>query len=86
LEAELERLNKAVTESFQELSTEKQKNSDLKSRIEELELALELEKKKNDTESVLDADEYRGMLEIAKKERDDALDLVREIRKLMVKN
>jgi hypothetical protein len=88
LEAEVEKSNKAATESLQELVKEKLKRSDLENRIEKLALALELEKKKihqNDAKSILDI-EYHGMLEIARKERDDALDLVREIRKLMVKN
>ena len=90
LEAEVEKSNKAATESLQELSKEKQRRSDLENRVEELELALELERKKihqNDAKSSsLDAEYYKRMLEIAKKERDDALDLVREIRKLTVKN
>lgn len=96
LESEIEKSNKAATESLQELSKEKLKRSDLENRIGELEFALELEKKKNLRKKKIhqqhhlndDKDvEYCGrMLEIAKKERDDALDLVREIRKLMVKN
>ena len=102
LEAELERSKNTVTKSLQELSNEKQRCLDLESRIEELEVALELErskvchdchekkekkKKKKDAESGLDdGRNYEKMLETAKKERDDALDLVREIRKLMVKS
>ena len=105
LEAEIEKSNKVATELLQELSKEKLKRSDLENRIEELELALELEKKKNsmrkkkihhhhhqqqqhqnDDKTILDIEYCGRMLEIAKKERDDALDLVREIRKLMVKN
>ena len=91
LEAEVEKSNKVATESLQELSEEKLRRSDLENRIEALELALELEKKKskihqNGAESILDAEYYGRMLEIAKKERDEALELVREIRKLMVKN
>ena len=99
LEAEIEKSNKAATESLQELSKEKLKRSDLENRIEELEFALELEKKKNlkkkkihqqhhlnDDKSILDVEYCGRMLEVAKKERDDALDLVREIRMLMVKN
>lgn len=90
LEAEVEKSNKAATESHQELSKEKQRRSDLENRIEELESALELERKElhqNDAKSSnLDAEYYKRMLEVAKKERDDALDLVREIRKLTVKN
>ena len=39
----------------------------------------------DDTVVVSDIDYCKRMLEITKKERDDALDLVREIRKLMVK-
>ena len=87
----------------------------MENRIEELEFALELEKKKNllkkkkiqqyqhqqqqqlptvavavvnanDDAVVSDCKRMLDSLEIAKKERDDALDLVREIRKLMVKN
>ena len=99
LEAEVERSNKAATESLQELSKEKMRRTDLENRIKELELALEMERKKKTTEKIYD-DDHRGddksmgleggycekMLEIAKKERDDALDLVREIRKLMVKD
>lgn len=91
LEAELEKSNKAVTDSFEELSKEKQRCLDLEKRVEELELALRLERKKADSTEVksdLDgaggaAAEYERMLEMAKKERDDALDLVREIRRLM---
>ncbi|KAF8815016.1 hypothetical protein BYT27DRAFT_7334122 [Phlegmacium glaucopus] len=54
------------------LSREQLRNSDLESRIEGLELALELlERKKvheNDIQSVLDAsDGYGGMLEVARK-------------------
>ena len=117
LEAEIEKSNKSATESLQQLSQEKLKRSDLESRIEELEFALELEKKRNllkkkkihqyqqqqqqqqqqpivavvnddidDAVVVSDVDYCKRMLEITKKERDDALDLVREIRKLMVKN
>ena len=100
LEAEIEKSNKSATESLQQLSREKLKRSDLENRIEELEFALELEKKKNlkkkkihqqhhlnaDDKSILDVEYCGRMLEIVKKERDDALDLVREIRKLMVKN
>jgi hypothetical protein len=105
LEAEIEKSNKAATESLQQLSKEKLKRSDLENRIEELEFALELERKKNllkkkkihqhqqqqqlpvndDNKSILDVDYCKRMLEITKKERDDALDIVREIRKLMVK-
>ena len=97
LEAEIEKSNKVATESLQELSKEKLKRSDLENRIERLELALEMEQKKkttkiihhqddDDAKSILDNEYHGRMLEIAKKERDDALDLVREIRKLMVKN
>ncbi|KAF8809756.1 Rho GTPase activation protein [Phlegmacium glaucopus] len=86
LEAELEESNKAAAESLQELSKEKLRNSDLESRIEGLELTLELERKKVHDQSVLDPDGYGGMLEVVRKERDDALDLVHEIRKLMIKN
>ena len=113
LEAEIEKSNKSATESLQQLSQEKLKRSDLENRIEELEFALELEKKRNllkkihqyqqqlqlqqllvaavndDIDNavvVSDVDYCERMLEITKKERDDALDLVREIRKLMVKN
>ena len=119
LEAEIEKSNKSATESLQQLSQEKLKRSDLENRIEELEFALELEKKRNllkkkkihqyqqqqqqqqqqqlpivavvnddidDAVVVSDVDYCKRMLEITKKERDDALDLVREIRKLMVKN
>ncbi|KAF8809771.1 hypothetical protein BYT27DRAFT_7254489 [Phlegmacium glaucopus] len=54
-------------------------------------IALELERKKVHEknihcQSVLDADGYGEMLGVAKKEIDDALDLVHEIRKLMIKN
>lgn len=86
MEAELE---KTVTESLQELSKEKQRRLDLESRVEKLEVALELERKKvheNGARSSVSDAEYGKMLEIVKKERDDALDLVREIRKLMVKS
>lgn len=91
LEAEVEKSKNAATESLHELSKEKLKRSDLENRIEELELAWELEKKKihpsqNNDKSILDVEYYERMLENAKKERDDALDLVREIRKLMIKN
>jgi hypothetical protein len=95
LEAELEKSNNTVTKSLQELSNEKQRCLDLESRIEELELALKLERskvcdrcheKEKDAKSGLDDGNYEKMLEMAKKERDDALDLVREIRKLMVKS
>jgi hypothetical protein len=79
LEAELEKSNKAVTESVHELSKEKQSRLDLENRVGELEMALRLERKKVD----LDAD-GAAMLEMTKKERDDALDLVRQIRKLML--
>ena len=88
LEAEVEKSNKSATESRHELSKEKLRRLDLENRIEELELALELEEKKiyqNDDKSILDVQCYERLLEIAKKERDDALDLLREIRKLMVK-
>lgn len=87
LEDELKKLNKVITESLQELSKEKLKRSNLERRVEELELALKLERDENKAHgSGLDAVEYGKMLEIVEKERDDALDLVREIRKLMVKN
>jgi hypothetical protein len=106
LETEIEKSNKAAIESLHELSKEKMKRSDLENRIEELEIALEFEKKKNlrkkkiiqqqqqqqqqhflnDDKSILDIEYCGKRMEIAKKERDDALDLVREIRKLMVKS
>jgi hypothetical protein len=99
LEVEVEKSNKVATESLQELSKEKLKRSDLENRIEQLELALAREKKNmtkiqvshqidddDDAKSILVSEYHGRMLEIAKKERDDALDLVREIRKLMVKD
>jgi histidinol phosphatase-like PHP family hydrolase len=92
LEAELEKSNKAVTESVHELSKEKQSCLDLENRVGELEMALRLERKKVHSNGVkldLDTDsaaavEYGKMLEMTKKKRDDALELVREIRKLML--
>ncbi|KAF8809783.1 hypothetical protein BYT27DRAFT_7254501 [Phlegmacium glaucopus] len=88
LETELEESNKAAVESLQELSKDKLRSSDLESRIEGLELALELERKEvheNVITPVLDADGYGGMLEVARKGRYDALDLVHEICKLISK-
>ena len=96
LEAEVEKSNKAATETLQELSKERMRCSDLENRIEELKLALEWERKKNlkvqvdqndaaaVAKPILDDECYERMLEIARQERDDALDLVREIRKLMI--
>ena len=86
LEAELEESKKAATESFQELSKEKVRCSELENRIEELELELELERKKKKKVHENDSTELdvKSELEIAKKERDVALELVRDIRKLMV--
>ena len=93
LEAEVEKSNKAAMELSQELSKEKLRCLDLEARIGELELALELEKKKKEKGGVVDQNlkdeaesnlDYGRMLEIVKKERDDALELVRETRKLMV--
>ncbi|KAF8809773.1 hypothetical protein BYT27DRAFT_7241135 [Phlegmacium glaucopus] len=72
LEAELEKPNKAAAELLQELSKEKLRSSDLESRIEGLELALELERKKVDEKDITDldaSDGYGGMLEVARKER-----------------
>jgi hypothetical protein len=98
LEAEVEKSNKVATESLQELSKEKLKRSDLENRIEQLELALAMEMKNmtkiqvihqnddDDAKSILDSEYHGRMLEIAKKERDDALDLVREIRKINVRS
>ena len=84
MEAELERSNKAVTESVHELSKEKQSRLDLENRVGELEMALRLERKKK-VHSTVDLDgDGAAMLEMTKKERDDALDLVREIRKVML--
>jgi hypothetical protein len=74
-----------LDQSRVQVSKEKKRCSELENRIEELEKALESEKKKNLNCIGLD-DEGMGMLEIAKKERDEALELVCEIRKLMVKN
>ena len=89
MEAELEKSKKAVTESVHELSKEKQSRLDLENRVGELEMALRLERKKqvhSDEVKLADgaAVGYGKMLEMTKKERDDALDLVREIRKLML--
>lgn len=83
LEADLDK-------SRAEVSKEKKRCLELEDRIEELEKALESEKKKNFiVRDGLDDDDDEGMgrmLEMAKKERDEALKLVCEIRKLMVKN
>jgi len=84
LEAELEESNKAVTELVHELSKEKQSRLDLENRVGELEMALRMERKKVHSNVDLYADGAAAMLEMTKKERDDALDLVREIRKLML--
>ena len=76
LEAELEKSNKAVTESVHELSKEKQSRLDLENRVGELEMGLRLERKKKvDSNVDLDGD-GTAMSEMTKKERDDALDLV----------
>lgn len=83
LEADLDK-------SRAEVSKEKKRCLELEDRIEGLEKALESEKKKNlIVRDGLDDDDDEGMgrmLEMAKKERDEALKLVCEIRKLMVKN
>lgn len=78
LEVELEKSNKAVSELRQALSKEKLRCLDLERRIEEMAKVCESDFKLDDG--------YKRMLAIATKDRDDALDLVREIRKLMVKN
>ncbi|KAF8801063.1 hypothetical protein BYT27DRAFT_7262363 [Phlegmacium glaucopus] len=61
-----------LVNSLHELSKERLRNSDLESRIEGLELALELERKKaheKDIKSGLDSsDGYGGLLEVARKE------------------